>query len=72
MNMVHLEASKIAATRGLFAGAHIELVVDGVIAGNSPGRVWADDRSNRERPCCGMGSIVSTWAAARTRTPSGR
>ena len=46
MNMVHLEASEIAATRGLFAGAHIELVVDGVIAGNSPGIVWADDRAH--------------------------
>ena len=41
--MVQLEASNIAAARGLFAGAHIELVVDGVIAGNSPGTAWVDD-----------------------------
>lgn len=43
LNLVQLEASEIAAARGLFAGAHIELVVDGVIAGNSPGTVWVDN-----------------------------
>ena len=43
MKLVQLDASNIACTRRLFSGAHNQLVVDGVLAGNSMGTVWADD-----------------------------
>src|SRR5262245_21610847 len=29
--------------RSLFGSAHMALVIDAVIAGNSPGRLWVDD-----------------------------
>lgn len=32
--------------RALFRGPHLELVIDAVLAGNSPGLIWADDARN--------------------------
>ncbi len=32
--------------RALFRGSHLELVIDAVLAGNSPGLIWADDARN--------------------------
>ncbi|HYN89841.1 MAG TPA: hypothetical protein VER55_15010, partial [Ardenticatenaceae bacterium] len=42
--MIHtLARNEYHKARGLFEGPHLRLVIDAVIAGNSPGRVWADD-----------------------------
>ncbi len=38
-------AGQVERVRGLFAGEHLRLVIDAVIAGNSPGRLWVDDPS---------------------------
>lgn len=35
--------------RELFTGAHLRLVIDAVIAGNSPGRLWVDDPAQPRR-----------------------
>ncbi|HET9898391.1 MAG TPA: hypothetical protein VFQ44_25965 [Streptosporangiaceae bacterium] len=33
----------LARARNLFSSAHLSLVIDAMIAGNSPGIAWADD-----------------------------
>ena len=41
--MVRLSSRDVYRVRHLFDSEHLELVIDAVIAGNSPARVWADD-----------------------------
>lgn len=44
--MIHtLARNEYHKARGLFEGPHLRLVIDAVSAGNSPGRVWVDDRA---------------------------
>ena len=32
--------------RALFQGPHLRLVIDAVVAGNSPGTIWVDNRTD--------------------------
>lgn len=41
--MISLPHGDVTRIRHLFAAEHLALVIDAVIAGNSPARVWADD-----------------------------
>ncbi len=70
MKLIQLPAAGLPAARGLFQGAHLELVIDGVIAGNSMGRLWADDPAQPRaallwdgRHCFYLGGEASSEAA---------
>ena len=41
--MIYSLESNLERVRPLFTGDHLALVIDAVIAGNSPGRLWVDD-----------------------------